>query len=168
MTSSSIRSSWSQRQERFPSYYPCYCHLIVADNVEEMMLHKTDNLKSNLAKYRKRFSRLKLKYNQSVFPKNLKLSAFIEELKKYFPRSTHYFIIEQLNMSRKNSLQHRWSDETKCLELQLKNASPKCYKILRKLFKLPSLTTLKSILQKVEIKPGRIHKNDNPTTLKTD
>lgn len=70
------------------------------------------------------------------------------------PSISAKFVMEQLRMSTMPAKARRWSDATKSLALQLKNASPKAYRILQKFFYLPSIRTLENILKKVNISEG--------------
>jgi hypothetical protein len=49
---------------------------------------------------------------------------------------------------------YRFDDRIKSFVLQLKGISPKAYRILRKIFKLPSFKTLTDLLNKINIRPG--------------
>jgi hypothetical protein len=48
----------------------------------------------------------------------------------------------------------RWTADEKRFALQMYYASPKCYRLLRKVFALPSLATLKRLLQNLGMQPG--------------
>ena len=68
----------------------------------------------------------------------------------------HNFIAQQVkhlasNVNRKGI---RWSSQTKAFSLTLYHQSPKCYKMLRSIFSLPTIRTLKQEMQKLDIKPG--------------
>lgn len=49
---------------------------------------------------------------------------------------------------------HRFTIDEKMLSLSLYKRSPKCYRLLSKLFTLPSKRTLNTILASVSIRPG--------------
>ena len=49
---------------------------------------------------------------------------------------------------------HRYSEQYKMFALTLYHASQKCYKMLRKVFALPGVSTLKALMKRVDINPG--------------
>ena len=84
----------------------------------------------------------------------LKMSEVFAAIKSKLPPLAAKFVIEQLQVSTKKKNGLRWSDFTQSICLQLKSASPKAYKILRKIFTLPGKTTLTNILNKVSVVEG--------------
>lgn len=60
----------------------------------------------------------------------------------------------QVRETQKMSRGHRFTVDEKILSLSLYKRSPKCYRILSKLFTLPSKRTLNVILSTVSIRPG--------------
>ena len=60
----------------------------------------------------------------------------------------------QIMLSGRNRQEHRYSEEFKMFAMSLYHASPKCYKMLKKTLALPGISTLKSYLKRVDIKPG--------------
>lgn len=81
-------------------------------------------------------------------------AVLLERLKQYLTPRAHQFVAEQAKLAGRKATGFRWSDEMKSLGLQLKNASPKAYKILQNVFRLPSIRTLNDILNKINIQPG--------------
>lgn len=57
-------------------------------------------------------------------------------------------------MSRRSLQGRRWSEKEKVFALALLHSSPKTYKLLRKVLALPSVTTLREVMRKVDITPG--------------
>lgn len=60
----------------------------------------------------------------------------------------------QVRETKKCSRGHRFNLDEKMLSLSLYKRSPKCYRMLAKLFTLPSKRTLKNILSSARISPG--------------
>ena len=57
-------------------------------------------------------------------------------------------------MSNRKKQGFRWNAINKALALSLYHTSPKCYPLLRKLFRLPSSTTLRRSIKDLHIYPG--------------
>ena len=64
------------------------------------------------------------------------------------------FFASQIRLACVRRQGFRWSDEAKASALKIYYASPKCYRLLKKVFALPSLATLRRFLQNVPIEPG--------------
>ncbi|KAF0706516.1 THAP-type domain-containing protein, partial [Aphis craccivora] len=64
------------------------------------------------------------------------------------------FMKLQVRETKKSSRGHRFNLDEKMLSLSLYKRSPKCYRMLAKLFTLPSKRTLNNILSSVKISPG--------------
>ena len=66
------------------------------------------------------------------------------------------FVINQIKMAGYRKRGQRCAGKIKPLSLTLYHQSPKCYKMLRKIFALPSVSTLKRFMQKLDIRvrPG--------------
>lgn len=64
------------------------------------------------------------------------------------------FMQLQVRETKKCSRGHRFNLNEKMLSLSLYKRSPKCYRLLAKLFTLPSKRTLNNILSSVTISPG--------------
>jgi hypothetical protein len=75
-------------------------------------------------------------------------------LAKRLPASTVTFIASQLRAAKAKHKGVKWTDEDKRFALAIYHASPKAYKILKKMFSLPSVSTLRRVLQNIEIQPG--------------
>lgn len=74
-------------------------------------------------------------------------------LEKMTPAATMFTRL-QVRETSKKSKGHRFTIDEKMLSLSLYKRSPKCYRILSKLFTLPSKRTLNLILSSVSIRPG--------------
>ena len=85
-------------------------------------------------------------------------SRLVEELKEILPSATFSFVATQIRVAGKSKKQIRWTPGEKSLALSLLHSSPKAYRILQKVFSLPSISTLRRSMQKVQIYPGF---NDN-------
>ena len=108
--------------------------------------------------------RLKHKVSKGLVRKSVKLqgrlkqTATLLDLKK---RLSHFlsgtqlqFVMSQIRMSSRSTRGRRWTVKDKSLALSLLHSSPKTYRLLGKVFALPSIQTLRSIVSKVEIYPG--------------
>ena len=81
----------------------------------------------------------------------LELKTVLSEL---LAPSQVQFVMSQVHQSGKSLQGRRWTQKDKTLALSLFHSSPKTYKMLRKIFALPSVTTLRTIVAKVDIAPG--------------
>lgn len=75
-------------------------------------------------------------------------------MKKYMAGPQYEFWCSQIKQGRKNPKGHRWTTKEKAFALTLFHASPKCYKLLRKTVKLPSIRTLQNLMSNVNLHPG--------------
>ena len=66
----------------------------------------------------------------------------------------HNFFKSQIINSRRKNKGRRYSDEDKTVALSIYYCSSKCYKLLRKLFCLPTIRSLRRWLQNLEVCPG--------------
>lgn len=64
------------------------------------------------------------------------------------------FVLSQVRASMKKTRGVRWTTGDKALALSLLHSCPKTYRLLRKTFSLPSVTTLKKIMSRVHVYPG--------------
>ena len=85
---------------------------------------------------------------------NLRLNKIMNELRQYLPEDTVNFIKTQVIVSYKAGNQLRWFIKDKMLALSLYYHSKKAYKVLSRLFELPSRSTIQSTLQKANVYPG--------------
>lgn len=79
-------------------------------------------------------------------------------LKKMTAAATLLFKSQLKNCSDRKPKGRRWTKEEKILGLTIYKKSPSCYRLLRKIFVLPSPTCVKSLLSSVHLNSG-INKN---------
>ena len=75
-------------------------------------------------------------------------------LAQYLTPSQVQFVMGQVRQSSRSARGRRWTDKEKTFALSLLHSSPKTYRLLRKVFALPSLSTLRQIVARVDIMPG--------------
>ena len=75
-------------------------------------------------------------------------------LRVYLLENTVDFIETQINMSQRSKKGYRWAFKDKMIALSIYYQRRRAYKLLQKLFVLPSKSTLQRILQNTEIEPG--------------
>lgn len=80
-------------------------------------------------------------------------ATMVDALKAFFTGATLAFITEQIKLSGRKRQGMRWTEEMKAVALTLYHQSPKCYKLLRSLFHLPTVLTLHRTVQNLCIKP---------------
>ncbi|KAF0755385.1 Uncharacterized protein FWK35_00009537 [Aphis craccivora] len=85
---------------------------------------------------------------------NLTDSYLAEKFSNKMTASVSLFTRLQLRETNKSSHGHRFTIDEKMLSLSLYKRSPKCYRLLSKLFSLPSKRTLNTILTSVSIRTG--------------
>ena len=78
----------------------------------------------------------------------------IKELSNFLPKNTFEFVVSQINAFSKKCRGHKWSDKDKALALALFHTSPKAYRLLKKIFILPAVSTLRRTMQNVQVYPG--------------
>lgn len=93
-----------------------------------------------------------------------RLNACLKELEG-LNESQKIFVRMQLVNKNVKKKGHRFSTDEKLLCLAIYKNSPKCYKLLQKLFTMPSISTIRSILKLVKFGPG-LNNNNVVTFLK--
>ena len=88
--------------------------------------------------------------------KTLQLKNALKCIAEYLPPDTVSFIESQVEMSKQCKRAYRWKTKDKMIALSIFFHSQKVYKILSKLFILPSKSTLLRDLKKMNMKPGFI------------
>lgn len=96
------------------------------------------------------------------------INALLNTLRQYLPEQMVSFIHTQLRVSGKSGAQIRWASKDKMFALSIYYHSKKAYKVLARLFKLPSISTLKRTLQRSNIQPGFNDKLFNAMKTKVD
>jgi hypothetical protein len=105
-------------------------------------------------KLRKRLSRAKTPAKQVASLKKRKQDT-IDQVSQFLGGLSLQFVIAQIILSgNKSSNGKRYSDDMKTLALSIFNSSPKTYRLLRRIFQLPCISTLKGYMARVEFKPG--------------
>ena len=110
-------------------------------------------LKRKIKLLNSKIYRLKNKKEKELNRK-AKLDVLTNQLRDYLPESTVSFISTQLKVSGKHGSQLRWPLKDKMLCLSIFYQSRKAYKLLARIFKLPSISTLKRTLRKSNVYPG--------------
>ncbi|KAK7457998.1 hypothetical protein BaRGS_00039119 [Batillaria attramentaria] len=95
-----------------------------------------------------------LKSNQKKLKRQDRKAAVLKELANFLPRKTVQFIASQLRAVDKKKKGVRWTEKDKTVALSLFHSSPKAYRRLKKIFLLPSVSTLRRSLQNIELYPG--------------
>ena len=83
-----------------------------------------------------------------------KVQKAIDLVSELFDGSLRDFFVTQLKLSGRAKKGNRYSNDDKAVALSLFHTSPKCYRLLKKLFCLPSISTLKKCMHNVQIFPG--------------
>ena len=113
---------------------------------------REDRLSVCNQRYRTRLSRLRRqsKCQSAQRPSKAKV---IEMVSHHVSGGTLDFIKAQIMLSGRAAKGHRYSHKYKMFALTLYHASPKCYKMLRKVFGLPGISTLKVMMKCIDINP---------------
>ena len=83
-----------------------------------------------------------------------KVQKAIDLVSELFDGSLRDFFVTQLKLSGRAKKGNRYSNDDKAFALSLFHTSPKCYRLLKKLIYLPSISTLKKYMHNVQIFPG--------------
>lgn len=110
-------------------------------------------LKSARNKIYYRDKRLAQKPRQKVSVSKRK-ERLIEEMHSFLPAATAKFVETQLLLVDKKKKGRRWTEQDKTTALSLYHASRKAYRLLKKIFVLPSVSTLRKAVRAVNIYPG--------------
>ena len=86
--------------------------------------------------------------------KKKKIEDIVSTISEFLPTETVSFIESQLNCADKKPKGRRWTFKDKSVALSIYFHSKRAYKVLGKIFKLPSKSTLSKILQGSGISPG--------------
>ena len=110
-------------------------------------------LQREVNRLRSQVYRLKQKLNKPIKGK-AKVAILLNLLRQYLPENLVRFIETQIRVSSKKGSQIRWPNPDKMLALSIFYHSRKAYKLLSRLFKLPSVSTLKRTLKRTNVQPG--------------
>ncbi|GFN84221.1 transposable element p transposase [Plakobranchus ocellatus] len=113
-------------------------------------------LRKKLHSARQQLYRLK-KISEKLHPAE-KPKVSLQEINEIFSEhlkdKTLDFVMTQIRMASKSKYGLRWSCTDKSLALSFYHASPKIYRLLSKLFRLPSVSTLRKSMLSLDLKPG--------------
>ncbi len=146
-------SSMRERHIKDVVYSSVQCHLCTAA-AECTLKLKIRALKSQVSKLRakvKQLQRPKVSKGQKELAKK---ELVMEELQRLLPAKAYAFVSTQLRMSQRKCQGYRWTTQDKAFFLSLWHASPKCYRLLCKIFSMPSIRTLQKTFQAVDFKTG--------------
>ncbi len=118
------------------------------------MALKIRALKSQVSKLRakvKQLQRPKVSKGQKELAEK---ELVTEELHRLLPAKAYAFVSTQLRMSQRKCQSYRWTTQDKSFFLSLWHASPKCYRLLCKIFSMPSIRTMQKTFQAVDFKTG--------------
>ena len=114
-------------------------------------------LKKKVAALQKTVTRKNEKIKRILVDKNIeedrKYQYLHQHLSQFVSGNALEFIMTQIKLSGKTKHSYRWSPKNKSLAMSIFHASPKAYRILRKIFRLPHTVTLKRAMNKLEIEP---------------
>lgn len=96
--------------------------------------------------------RFKIRGIRKASSKAGKKRVVLQELQHLLPARAFAFVSTQLRLSQR--ARSRWTTEDKTFFLSLWHASPKCYRLLARVFTMPSVSTLKRVIKAVDVQPG--------------
>ena len=94
-------------------------------------------------------SRLKAKLSSTP-----SLSMCVDIVSQFISGDLLKFVTTQLKLANRSPYGRRWTDHDKSVALSIYHASPKAYRLLTKLFILPSVETLKTVVRKLNVYTG--------------
>lgn len=117
---------------------------------------RKQKLQKEVARLRMKVCRLKQqkKSCKQATKRDTNIKSIISQLSVYLPSDTILFIETQIRMSQRKKQGHRWAIKDKMLALSIFYHSRKAYRLLSKLFCLPSKSTLLRTLRKSNLSPG--------------
>ena len=116
----------------------------------KMQVHQ---LKRKLRKYTTPAATVKLQSN-SRLSKARKIADLQSQLADYISGPKLDFVMSQIRSAVKKSKGRRWTFKDKALALSLLHSSPKTYRLLQRIFDLPSVKTLKLAMKNIGVQPG--------------
>lgn len=120
---------------------------------EQQLKQEISALKTTVLQLRKQLSKAKKKSGKPPSRKD-RLSFLRKEIYYFLPPSCADFIVSQLQCIKKKKTGRRWGESDKATALTLFHSSPKAYRILKSIFVLPSVSTLRRSMRQVSIYPG--------------
>ncbi|KAI2647200.1 Transposable element P transposase [Labeo rohita] len=128
------------------------CHRTAA--AECSLTLKIRALKSQVSKLRAKVKHLQRQKVSKGKKELTKKELMMKELQHLLPAKVYAFVFTQLQMSQRKCQGYRWTTQDKAFFLSLWHASPKCYRLLCKVFSMPSVRTLQKTCQAVDFKTG--------------
>lgn len=117
---------------------------------ERQLFEKCSKYMQNVWRLRNRLKHLKTQ----VVMKELTDSNAIKKISKKITPAFALLLQGQIRNFKKKNSGRRWTKEEKIVALRLFKRSPTCYRLLRRLFQLPSPSTLKALLNRVPFTVG--------------
>lgn len=122
-------------------------------NLRTQITNKRTIIQRLRVKLSKARRKIKKRVTSTKVNKSMK-EDLIAKVCKILPGISARFFASQIRMAGRNGHGYRWSNDDKTLCLKLYHSSPKCYRLLLKCFALPSIKTLRLLLQKINMQPG--------------
>ncbi len=113
---------------------------------EHALKMKIRSLKVQVCKLKAEVNRLKKTRKACVNKESV-----MKQLKKLLPAKAYAFVSTQIHMFQRKAHGFRWTTQDKAFFLSLLHASPKCYRLLFKVFTMPSVRTLQKLMKSVDI-----------------
>ncbi|GFO01713.1 THAP domain-containing protein 9 [Plakobranchus ocellatus] len=92
--------------------------------------------------------------NCTVLKSLVSLQKINEILSEHLKDRALGFVMTRIKMASKSKYGLRWSCTGKSLALSFHHASSKIYRLISKLFRLPSVSTLRKNMSSLDLKPG--------------
>ncbi|CAM4574539.1 unnamed protein product [Leuciscus chuanchicus] len=125
-------------------------HVHTAAVREHSLTMKIRALKTQVSKLRSKVKQLR----QTKVSRAGDKERVMKELQHLLPAKAFAFVRTQLRMSRRKCHGYRWTTQDKAFFLSLWHASPKCYRLLCRVFSMPSVRTLQKTIQAADFKTG--------------
>lgn len=125
-------------------------HVRTAAVREHSLTMKIRDLKNQVSKLRSKVKQLR----QTKVSRAGDKERVMKELQRLLPAKAFAFVRTQLRMSQRKCQGYRWTTQDKAFFLSLWHASPKCYRLLCRVFSMPSVRTLQKAIQAVDFKTG--------------
>ena len=115
--------------------------------------HRKRKMRAEIKRLKMKCSRLQKKGKKGNLEKR-RIENVISELRELLPKAQFEFFATKLHLSLKKKKGFRWTIKDKNFALSIYYQSRKAYNILKKIFNLPSKSTLLRYLSKISISPG--------------
>lgn len=125
---------------------------------KEKKMEREEILKKKCSKYLRKICQMKNRLKHSTKNKDilkvLTEDMAVKKLQQKITPSLAFILQGQLRNCGKRKRGYRWTKEEKITCLRLFKRSPTTYRLLRRMFNLPSIGTLKSLLNKIPFHVG--------------